>query len=77
MVASDVGGLSYIVRNGETGYLVPDRDPRALADCLSKLLRDPELRARLGKRGIAVAREYAWPRIADQIESLYAALPRK
>jgi D-inositol-3-phosphate glycosyltransferase len=77
VVASDVGGLSFIVHNGETGYLVPDRDPRALADCLSKLLRDPDLRARLGRRGIAVAREYAWPRIADQIESLYGSLPQK
>jgi len=77
VVASDVGGLSFVVRDGETGYLVPDRDPRALADCLGKLLRDPELRARLGRRGIEVAREYAWPRIADQIESLYAALPSR
>ncbi len=77
VVASDVGGLSYIVRDGETGYLVPERDPRALADCLNRLLRDPELRARLGKRGIEVAREYAWTRVADQIETLYAALPQK
>ena len=75
VVASDVGGLSYIVRDGETGYLVPERDPRALADCLSKLLRDPALRARLGRRGIAVAREYAWTRIADQIESVYGSFP--
>ncbi|HEX7593211.1 MAG TPA: glycosyltransferase, partial [Anaerolineae bacterium] len=77
VVASDVGGLSYIVRDGETGYLVPERDPRALADCLNRLLRDPALRARLGKRGIEVAREYAWTRIADQIETLYASLPQK
>ena len=41
VVASDVGGLSYIVRNGETGYLVPEGDPRALADCLGQLLHDP------------------------------------
>ena len=77
VVASDVGGLSFIVRNGETGYLVPERDPRALADCLGQLLRDPELRARLGRRGIEVAREYAWPRITDQIELLYGSLPKK
>jgi D-inositol-3-phosphate glycosyltransferase len=77
VVASDVGGLSFVVRNGETGFLVPDRDPVALAECLSSLLRDPELRARLGRRGMEVAREYAWPRIADQIESLYATLPQK
>jgi D-inositol-3-phosphate glycosyltransferase len=74
VVASDVGGLSYIVRDGETGYLVPERDPRALADCLNRLLRDPDLRTRLGRRGIEVAREYAWTRIADQIETLYSSL---
>ncbi|MDE3088586.1 MAG: glycosyltransferase [Chloroflexota bacterium] len=77
VVASDVGGLSYLVRDGETGFLVPERDPRALANCLTLLLRDPALRARLGRRGIEVAREYAWSCIADQIEALYAALPRE
>lgn len=77
VVASDVGGLSFVVRNGETGFLVPDRDPKALAECLNNLLRDPALRARLGRRGIQVAREYAWSRIADRIESLYSTLPRK
>jgi D-inositol-3-phosphate glycosyltransferase len=71
VVASDVGGLSYLVRDGETGFLVPEGDARAMANCLGKLLRDPELRSRLGKRGIQVAREYAWPRIADRIENLY------
>jgi D-inositol-3-phosphate glycosyltransferase len=71
VVASDVGGLSFVVRDGETGFLVPEGDPRAMADCLGCLLRDPELRARLGKRGVEVAREYAWPRIADQVETLY------
>ena len=71
VVASDVGGLSFVVRDGETGFLVPERDPHALADCLGHLIRNPELRAYLGKRGIEVAREYAWPRIADQIEELY------
>jgi D-inositol-3-phosphate glycosyltransferase len=77
VVASDVGGLSYIVRNGETGFLVPESDPRALANCLGQLLRDPDLRARLGQRGIEVAHEYAWSRITDQIELLYASLPKK
>lgn len=71
VVASDVGGLSFIVRDGETGYLVPEGDARAMADCLNRLLHNPELRARLGKRGVAVAREYAWTRTADQIEALY------
>jgi glycosyltransferase involved in cell wall biosynthesis len=41
---------------------------------LTRLLRDPALRARLGARGIEVAREYAWPRIADRIEEMYREL---
>jgi D-inositol-3-phosphate glycosyltransferase len=77
VVASDVGGLPFIVRDGETGFLVPERDPQSLAECLSQLIRDPALRKRLGDRGIQVARDYAWPRIADRIEALYAALPEK
>ncbi len=71
VVASDVGGLSFIVRDGETGYLVPEGDARALAECLKPLIFDSALRCKLGERGIAVAREYAWSKIADQIEALY------
>lgn len=77
VVASDVGGLSFVVRDGETGFLVPERDPRALADCLGRLLRDPELRARLGARGKQVAGDYAWPKIADQIEQVYQIVMHK
>jgi D-inositol-3-phosphate glycosyltransferase len=77
VVASDVGGLSYIVRNGESGYLVPDRDPRALADCLNLLLRNPELRAQLGKRGAQIAKDYAWSQIAEQMEGLYGEIVTK
>ncbi len=77
VVASDVGGLSFIVRDGETGFLVPEGDPRAMADCLGRLLREPDLRARLGKRGAEVAREYAWSRVADRMEELYASVIRR
>jgi D-inositol-3-phosphate glycosyltransferase len=77
VVASDVGGLSFIVRDGETGFLVPEGHARAMADCLSRILHDPELRARLGKRGVEVARQYAWTRIADQIEALYCEVTDK
>ncbi len=74
VVASDVGGLSFVVRDGETGYLVPENDPYILAATIGCLLRDPQLRRRLGTRGIEVAREYAWSRVADKIEELYASL---
>jgi len=48
VVASDVGGLRELVRDGETGTLVPPGDPVALADALRPLLADRELRRRLG-----------------------------
>ncbi len=71
VVASDVGGLSYIVRDGETGYLVPEGDERAFAECILNILRHRELRDRLGRRGVEVAQEYAWHTIAEKIVGLY------
>lgn len=71
VVATDVGGLSFVVRDGETGYLVPEGDSQAMADCLLKLLHGPELRARLGANGVVTARGYTWPTIADRIIGLY------
>jgi D-inositol-3-phosphate glycosyltransferase len=71
VVASDVGGLSFVVRNGETGFLVPEGDEQALAQCILNLLRDRELRNRLGARAVEVAQNYSWRLIADKIADLY------
>lgn len=71
VVASDVGGLSFIVRDGETGFLVPEGDEPALAECILNLLRDPELRNRLAARAVIVAQDYSWHLIANKIVDLY------
>ncbi len=71
VVASKVGGLTFTVEEGATGYLVPEDDPAALAERLKLLLTDPELRRRMGEKGTQVAQNYSWPLIADQIISLY------
>jgi len=55
LVATDVPGCREVVVHGETGLLVPPRDPRALADALQRLAEDAALRRRLG----AAARERA------------------
>lgn len=72
VIASDVGGLSFIVDDGRTGYLVPEKDPVALADRLEHILADVELRRAMGRRATQVAQQYAWPHIADAVEELYA-----
>jgi glycosyltransferase involved in cell wall biosynthesis len=51
VVASDVGGVHELVTDGSTGYLVPPRDPAALAQALRQVLGSVDLRARLGKKG--------------------------
>jgi len=75
VVASRVGGISEVVVDGETGFLVPPDDPPALAEALIRLLTDPNLRARLGK----AARERALTRFTarqhvEGVEAVYAEI---
>lgn len=51
VVASGVGGVTDVVVDGETGLLVPPRDPNALADALATLLRDASRARRMGEAG--------------------------
>ncbi len=74
VIASDVGGLAFLVKHGRTGYRVSARDPVALSDRITRLLTDEGLRRRIGQRAACWAESYAWPRIADQIETLYRSL---
>jgi D-inositol-3-phosphate glycosyltransferase len=71
VVASETGGLAFLVRDGETGFHVPAADPGALADRLIQLMSEEELRRRLGKQAAAYAGAYDWSIIADQIVELY------
>ncbi len=71
VVASQVGGLAFLVQDGVTGYVVPADDPQALADRLIQLVKDPEGRHKMGEQAAAYAQEYAWEKIADRILALY------
>lgn len=62
-VATAIRGCREVVRPGENGYLVPVRDPAALAEAIDRILRDPPLAARLGAR----AREIALAEFDEQI----------
>ena len=57
VIAANSGGVTDIVRDGETGLLVPERDARALADAIEKLLNDRAFAARLASNGAAWVRE--------------------
>ena len=49
VIATDVDGFREVVDDGVTGYLVPARDPQAMADRICELARDPELRNSSGR----------------------------
>jgi phosphatidylinositol alpha-1,6-mannosyltransferase len=71
VVGGDSGGAPDAVREGETGYVVDGRDVPALAERLVTLLRDPELRARLGRAGRAwVESEWRWDLLAGRLRGL-------
>jgi D-inositol-3-phosphate glycosyltransferase len=74
VIASEVGGLAFLVRDGETGFHVPDRDPEALADRICQVLTDPLLRAELSENAVAHAKAYAWPLIAEKIIAVYQSV---
>jgi D-inositol-3-phosphate glycosyltransferase len=71
VVASEVGGLAFLVQDGVTGFTVPVDDPQALADRLALLIQDPRLRERLGEQAHTVAQQYAWENIAARMLALY------
>jgi D-inositol-3-phosphate glycosyltransferase len=71
VVASETGGLAFLIKDGETGFHVPAADADALADRLTRLLNDASLRQRMGEAAAEYAKDYAWPIIADQVVDLY------
>lgn len=74
VVAAAHGGLTEIVRDGETGILVPPGDPAALAGALAGL--DADTAGRLGRAAAAdVAERFAPERLVHQVEALYEELP--
>lgn len=67
VIASQVGGLAFLVRDRETGYLVPVREPQSLATSIQEIMSDCCKTEEMGQRASLVAKEYAWPRIADKL----------
>jgi D-inositol-3-phosphate glycosyltransferase len=71
VIASEVGGLGYLVKDGVTGYTVPDSDPEALRMRLTSLLGDRRLRDAMGKNAAEYAKEYDWSKVASSILKVY------
>jgi glycosyltransferase involved in cell wall biosynthesis len=72
VIGSQVGGIAFTVVDGETGFLVPPRDPEALCARLEEMLRDPARRTRMGRAGRArVLSSFTWQQVAMRTATLY------
>ena len=77
VIATDVGAVRDAVVHGETGFVVPPEDPRAISSAIGELLSDPECMRKFGAAGRARALErFSVERMATEFEMLYVNLAR-
>lgn len=74
VIASRVGGLTGIVRDGETGFLVPWRCPDPFSERLETLLGNEMLREHFGQAARKSVERFSWPNIAAQVQEMYEVL---
>ena len=75
VVATDIGGIPEVVKNGETGFLVPPQNPEALAHAIIELLRNPRKAKTIGKQGrIRFKEKFTNKRMLSEVENLYKSL---
>lgn len=78
VVATKAGGTQELVLDGETGYLVPIRNPKIMAERILELLRDSERSRWMGEAGRSrVEQAFSCTRMKNQLETLYDSMLRK
>jgi glycosyltransferase involved in cell wall biosynthesis len=78
IVATTAGGIPEVVVDGDTGFLVPPRDHRAMADALVKLLKDAGLRKRMGHAGLLRARKkFSADRMVQETLKVYTRVAKQ
>jgi D-inositol-3-phosphate glycosyltransferase len=74
VIASQVGGLAFLVQDGRTGFTVPDGDHDVLCEKLSLLVADHDLRRQMGQSSAEYAQAYSWQNVAAQVLRVYQSL---
>jgi D-inositol-3-phosphate glycosyltransferase len=72
VIGSNVGGIKYTVKDGETGYLVPPNEPAAIAQRIAHLYEYPELLQRFSRQAIQRANQFfTWQGVTDAVAKVY------
>ena len=71
IVASEIEGYQGLITHGQQGMLVPRRNPEALEQSLAYLIKNPDLRQRMGGQGLQMVQKYRWEAVAPRVEDYY------
>lgn len=71
VIATAVGGVPEVVKDGINGILIPPRSPERLAKILERFLNDSELGRKIGKAAAESVKDYKWSKIAKKYERIY------
>lgn len=74
IVASNVGGLSQIIGDKTTGFLVPAEEPETIAERIKWILAHPEIRDKFGKEAVRWASRFEWSLVTDRVIHLYSQM---
>ncbi|MGE5462979.1 MAG: glycosyltransferase, partial [Syntrophothermus sp.] len=75
VIGANVGGIKHTVVDGETGYLVPARDPNAVAERLVELYRNPEKLKRFSRQALKRVNElFTWQKVGERMAEYYEQL---
>ena len=72
VIGANVGGIKYSIQDGKTGFLVPPKDPMALAKKIEQLITDKQMMKVMKQNAIKhVNNFFTWTNVADIINSIY------
>jgi glycosyltransferase involved in cell wall biosynthesis len=77
VVATNVGGITELIDHGKTGFLVPPKEPKALANAISYLLCNPEIAMEIGERARLVARKFTWEETLHKTLNVYKCVLKR
>ena len=73
VIASNVGGIYTLIKDGSNGFLLPPENASAISEAICKLLKEPDLARRMGKEGQRIAQDkFSLVEMANQTRALYA-----
>ena len=78
VVVTNVGSFDEVVEDGKTGFIVPPRDPAAIADAVAKMLKDRQRRLQMGENAYRKMNEdLSWDTVVTDTVRIYTLITRR